>query len=52
MIRCELCHRTVEEAFELPYGIICRDCLAELFANEKTTMDELAALITAGVVDR
>ena len=50
-IRCSLCRRSVEEALEF-FGnrIICRHCLEQLVSNERTTLDDLAAIFCAAVV--
>lgn len=50
-IRCSLCLRQVSEALEFHGGrILCRHCLEHLAANERTTMDDLAALLCAAIV--
>ena len=43
-LRCCLCMQKVEEALDLPYGTVCRNCI------DRQTTDELSALLCAPII--
>lgn len=51
-LRCSICLHPVPEALEFSGGrTICRHCLEQLVSSEQTTIDDLAALLCAAVVE-
>jgi hypothetical protein len=47
-LRCCLCLRPRQELLELPYGLLCRPCLADRILH--STADDAAALLTAALI--
>lgn len=51
-LRCSLCLHSVSEALEFAGGrTICRHCLEHLVTSNQTTIDDLAAILCAAVVE-